>query len=180
MFVSISGPPLSGKTTLYNDLRHALRDYDPQPIFIPDRVRASIELIGVGLAEADRPAFQHYVGFSQASAELEVSDENLVIFDKSLLDAVAYWDVLVGGQRPQWASILQSDRYDLVVVCDHRGIAEQGGDIDLMHVDLREQLADRISTLANKMSSCIMPVSGNRSERFSSVRSAIEERYKLL
>ena len=69
----------------------------------------------------DDPAFQHYVGYLQSCFK-STQAASLIVYDKSLLDAVAYWDVLFGDGRPKWASELSVERYDVVFLSDHRWI----------------------------------------------------------
>jgi nicotinamide riboside kinase len=175
VLVSISGPPQSGKTTLYDALRTYFTSTElyPRPRFSSDVVRQSIARLGVDLAEADRLAFQHYVGFRHLVTEAEFDAVDLTILDKSLIDAVSYWDVLVGGRRPVWASLLTPERYGLVVLCSHEGIQTRGGDIDVMHADLRDSLASQIAVVAREASHCVVRVTGDRDERLAAAAEAI-------
>src|SRR5262245_22470485 len=137
MLVSISGPPMSGKTTLHNALAHRCPPNLPTT-FSPDLVRESINDLGVKFVEQDRRAFQEYVGFAQYLAERRMPMGQVGILDKSLIDAVAYWDVFVGGKRPIWASKVQG-AYDLVFLCAHREIQVRGSAVDVMHAAYRDQ-----------------------------------------
>jgi predicted ATPase len=174
LFVSISGPPLAGKTTLFNAVREHCSRRRRDITFVGDLVRQTIESLGVGLVESDRAAFQHYVGFRQLAVEAELDSTKLVILDKSLVDAIAYWDVLVGGNRPIWSAQLERDRYGIVVLCDHAEIGETGNEIDLMHASLRDRLAHQIITVSGGVSTKVISVAGSRSQRLDTVLAAID------
>ncbi|HEU0240251.1 MAG TPA: AAA family ATPase [Micromonosporaceae bacterium] len=163
MLVSISGPPRSGKTTLHKILRQSYQ-FDAPVTFVPDLVRQAIDNIGVDFAETDRQAFQDYVGFAQYVAELRMPTGRTGILDKSLIDAVAYWDVLVGGKRPVWASLVHR-RYDLVLLCGHEEVPVRGSAVDLMHSALRDRLAKAVAAVAQEADSKLVWISGSLAER---------------
>ncbi len=62
---------------------------------LPDLPREALETLNPSLNAWDDPAFQHYVGYRQLLEE-QTEAASLIVYDKSLLDAVAYWDVLSG------------------------------------------------------------------------------------
>lgn len=173
MLVSISGPPMSGKTTLYQALRLAPSVSEWFGVQAPDIVRKAIETLGIDLAETDRRAFQHFVGFSQLVAEEKAFTEGGGIFDKSLLDAIAYWDVLIKDDRPAWASELTINRYDLVILCSYQEIPARGSSVDLMHAGHREQLSNAIKELASEYARDVVVVSGTPAQRLQKAREAI-------
>jgi predicted ATPase len=174
MLVSISGAPLAGKTTLHAQMSEYFAATREAFRFVADIPRQAISRIGVELAERDRAAFQHYVGIAQLVAEGESQSPGTSIFDKSLLDAVAYWDVFLGGRRPDWCNKLARDRYELILVCDHTEILPHGDTIDLMHADARDDLGRRILTVATDLGLPIVRVSGKQRERLSTAIRAVE------
>ena len=162
--VSISGPPFSGKTTLIKKLQDIL----PTSVkIVQDLPRAAIEQLGSDLPQADLVAFQHYVGFAQILAENDVAQDSAIgILDKSLIDAIAYWDVLVAKPRPIWASVLQPERYAMVFICDHKEISAQGDWVQSLHRQQRNALGERILHIAEEYcSEKIKIISGSVSER---------------
>jgi nicotinamide riboside kinase len=165
--ISISGPPISGKTTLINRLKKEL------PVVVdvvPDLPRLAIECIGSELTQRDQKAFQHYIGFAQLLAEeAELSDDTIRILDKSLLDAVAYWDVLIGESRPVWASALQAQRYAFVFICDHKDIIPHGDDVQQLHKAYRDTLGDQIFQVAHEVTNQVKIISGDISTRHQTI-----------
>ncbi len=160
--VSISGPPAAGKSTLWADLRGAL---DPSTLFIPDLPRQALERLDPALGAAQDPLFQHYVGYRQLVEEQQAAP--LLVCDKSILDAVAYWDVLHGGERPGWAGEARSDRYQLVLICDHLGIEPNLETVQGLHAGFRDELAKRITGIAAESPARVVRLSGDREERLS-------------
>jgi predicted ATPase len=118
--IGISGTSRSGKTTLWRDLRAALGS---RASAVEDLPRRCLELVGPEVAERDIEGFQQYVGWAQVVAECDSpATPSLRLLDKCLIDALAYWQVLVGGRVPAWAAVLGPQRYRIVVLCDHEEI----------------------------------------------------------
>jgi predicted ATPase len=87
--------------------------------------------------EDDLLAFQHWVGIAQRLAEVEAAagEGDFTLLDKSLVDAVAYWNVYVGGAAPTWAP--EVGRYSLVVVCEPGDISRAADQLQEAHWNVR-------------------------------------------
>ncbi len=169
--VSVSGPPSAGKTTLCTQLAGVLR---ADALFVPDIPRAALERLDPALESWNDPEFQHYVGYAQLLAERREGRELLRVCDKSLIDALAYWDVLFDGPPPNWARGISSTHYDLVLLCDHTEVVPDQGSLGSVHYDLREPLAHRIDELARDAAHRVVMLSGSRSQRLARAVSEID------
>ncbi len=157
--ISISGSPLSGKTTLIEKLKKNLLI----PIdIVSDLPRLAIDRIGLELTQFDQKAFQHYIGFAQLLAEeTNVPSNTIRILDKSLIDAVAYWDVLIREPRPIWASALHAQRYAFVFICDHKDVISHGDNMQQLHKMHRDTLNEAILRVACEMTDNVKIISGD-------------------
>lgn len=160
--VSISGPPGAGKSTLWHALQAEL---DARFQFIPDLPRAALETLDPALEAWNDRDFQHYVGYAQALAETGTPQDLVTIADKSLLDAVAYWDVLFGDGPPRWVSALRPNRYAIVFLCDHHGVMPDRQGVQGLHLDARDRLAERIEARATTAAPSVVRLSGRHGER---------------
>jgi nicotinamide riboside kinase len=165
--ISISGPPAAGKSTLWSDLRQAI---GPAAAYVPDLPRLALETLDPRLSAWRDPLFQHYVGYRQLFEEAREAD--LMICDKSLIDAVAYWDVLFGGERPSWASEASRKRYALVLICEHHGIDADIETVQGVHADFRDQLAEKIGEVASHSPTRLVRLVGDPHQR---LRQALAE-----
>lgn len=170
--VSISGAPIAGKTTLWRGLRARLGNGAD---FVSDIPRLALETLGPARAQADLVAFQHYVGFAQLIAEQ--SDAMTVrVFDKSLLDALAYWDVLVrGASRPAWAPSDAESRYALAIICEREPGMRADGAVQELHEHLGDSLAARIREHAAEHAARVVTVIGDPKTRLETALAAIAE-----
>jgi nicotinamide riboside kinase len=160
--ISISGAPGSGKSTLFAQLEDVL---GAAATFMPDLPLTSFQALDPTLEAWADPDFQHYVGFSQLMREAGAGNGETLVFDKSLLDAVAYWDVLFGASKPRWTASLGEGRYELVLLCDYHGIEPRPEPIHRVHLSLRERLAKRTAELAELSARRVVRLSGARDER---------------
>lgn len=175
--VSISGAPWSGKSTLWTGLASIL-GARPHTHFILDRPRRALALLGNDLAQSNLRGFQDYIGIGQLVAEEDArSSATLVICDKSMIDAVAYWRTLIGAPPPSWASKLTHDRYDLTVLCPHDEISTEPEGLARIHAPLRQQLAETVRDIATSSSQVLLEVSGQRDERVAMVIDEIERTF---
>lgn len=169
--VSISGPPLSGKTTLFQGLSQRFPGLSATVADIP---RQTLETIGAGVWERDLVAFQHYIGFAQLLAEdTGERSPGIVLMDKSLIDATAYWDVLIGGPGPVWAADVLKRQYALVIMCNHEEIGAPPDRLQSQHMQLRAQLAIAIERIARSCETPILHVSGDQSTRLARAAEAL-------
>lgn len=162
--VSVSGPPCSGKTTL---VEAVMRRLEPRIVSLPDLPRRALEDLASQAVRLEwKPEeFQHYVGFSQVLAEAALPSVSFRLLDKSLVDAVAYWDVLVGGRRPGWSRALTKKTYDAIIVCDYRDVEAPPKGIAQTHYHLRSRLAAAIEEVAVESCENVMVLSGSRTTR---------------
>jgi hypothetical protein len=173
LLVSISGALLSGKTTLAEMVCRGLGQDGEGVHDIP---RHALERLEKGVVENNRIGFQHYIAFSQLLAESAPSDRRFRILDKSLIDALAYWNVLVGEEPPGWATLATGDRYALVVLCDHTEIeVERGDELRLPHLAYRERLAEEIGRIVVEMGCYVLRASGSPQQRMARVRQALDK-----
>ena len=169
--VSVSGAPCSGKTTLVSDLKSLLPQHTK---YTPDIPRQAIEALGDTLCLRDLAAFQNYVGFAQLLAEANPPSKDAFLHDKSLIDALSYWRVLVGEPEPAWAMELSPDRYSIVLLCDWRELSLPTDDpIQKIHWHARSVIADEIEAIASRSSLSIVRVSGSRIDRLKIAFAAI-------
>lgn len=171
ILVGISGPPASGKTTLWTDLADRFAE---QLEFLPDAPRKL--LVDGRLAAASRGdrAFQEMVGESQIASEDRAGGRIGRVCDKSLVDAVAYWDVLVKGTPPTWAAGLTPIRYAISFVCDYRDIETTDDPLQQVHFEHRVELAARIEALATSASARVVHLSGPPDRRSAEAHRQIE------
>lgn len=141
--VAVSGALVSGKTTL---VRAIASGNGRMWKIIPDLPRAALNVIGWDTLQYDPIAFQHYIGLRQIMEEAAIAkSDSCTICDKSLVDAIAYWDVLVGTARPHWASVLNSMRYAAIFICDPNDISRDKADeYQQRHWDFRSRIHEAI------------------------------------
>lgn len=171
MLISVSGAPCSGKTTLW----HALSAHYDFIALAEDLPRRAHRHIGSEMITADERAFQNFIGFQQFLTEEEMSsNQPITLLDKSLIDALSYWDVLVGGERPTWAKQAEG-RYAICFVTNPSDVDEsQVDDIQIRHWHIRAELDRAIHRWANKLSVNVVPLSGPLESRIKSAMVAIE------
>jgi nicotinamide riboside kinase len=169
--ISISGAPGAGKTTLCEQLGRVRSD----ATVVADVPLHALERLDAHLTAWNDVSFQHYVGYAQLLAESSARRAALRLCDKSLVDAVGYWDVLFGGERPHWATELARRRYALVILCDFRDIAPSDlRPVQRLHLEVRETLARRIEAVAQETGVEVLRVSGTRESRLDAALAAIE------
>src|SRR5262249_2908400 len=112
-------------------------------------------------------AFQDFVGYYQLLIETELSgDGTSVLLDKSLIDALAYWEVLIGGETPVWGCQLASRRYTLCFVTDPTDIDDSTADpLQASHWPLRPALDRSITRWSAQLSSRTVRLSGTVTAR---------------
>lgn len=172
---SISGPPCSGKTTLAADL---VQRFGERAAFVEDIPRTALELLlhqGIQLNQAE---FQHYVGIAQLVAEEALAGRSfpsvVSLLDKSVVDAIAYWDVLVGGDRPEWCNVLSRERYTAVFICEHGDVLAAPEGLAMVHYSLRARLAQSMLEVAHGASLQVIRVAGDPSRRAAFVQGIVE------
>jgi nicotinamide riboside kinase len=170
--VSVSGPPGAGKTTLCAQLMEVL---GADATLIPDLPREALERLDPTLESWNDPAFQHYVGYAQLLAEERDGHERIRLCDKSLVDAIAYCDVLFDGRRPRWTRPVFPARYALVLLCDHADVVPDPQSLQGLHLALRDPLAQRIAEIAQDAAPRVVGVSGTRSTRLALALSEIDD-----
>lgn len=172
--ISISGPLLSGKTTLINLMK---KNITSQIEVIYDIPRQAINLLGSTFCEKDITGFQNYIGFQQLIEENTQLRDGLKfrILDKSLIDCVAYWNILVKRETPVWAECLNSNRYTLVIICNHRDIKAYTNDsIRHPHMKYRNELASEIDRITKFYNFPVLHVSGSVEKRLETVLSELK------
>lgn len=169
--ITISGPPFSGKTTLWRDLKGTFGD---QIEFIEDLPRRALEALDPILSAWSAPEFQDYVGFAQLLAEQSAPAGRKLVSDKSLIDALAYSRVLFSEPSPPWAAALTPGRYRLALVCDYRDIDTAPDRLQQVHFDRREQIEHEVLALAGSYASRVVRLSGSPAMRLGAARREIE------
>ena len=143
--ITISGPPFSGKTTIWRALQGALGE---QALFAEDLPRLALEALDPAFSAWSAPEFQDYVGFAQLLAEQSAPAGREMVCDKSLIDALAYSRVLFDVRSPSWSAALTPGRYRLALVCDYRDIDMAPDRLQQVHFDRREQIEQQVLELA--------------------------------
>ena len=168
--LSVTGPPMSGKSTLWEGLESALGG---AAVFVPDLARRALTAVRPETMARDQSGFQHFLGYEQLVAEERASaaaDDTsaLVVCDKSLIDAVGYWDVLVGAPWPTWADKVVG-RYSLVVYCDPTDVTASPVGLSELHFAQRDRLAEAILAVAKESRTAVVTVSGSPERRVEQV-----------
>ncbi len=173
--ISISGPPFSGKSTLWAALQHKLTG---RFHFVPDLPRQALETLDPGMSAWSVPEFQGYVGFAQLLAEQAVPPNRVAVCDKSLIDALAYARVLFAQQEPSWSGALAPGRYALALVCDYRDVDAAPDGLHSVHIDLREQIETEVLALADISAARVLRLSGSPTARLARAVAEIEHLHK--
>lgn len=162
--ITISGPPLSGKTTLWRILRERLSG---QFEFVPDLPRLALETLDPNLKAWNMPEFQHYVGFAQLLREETEPKGCERIYDKSLIDALAYWRALFGSgsDSPPWSTAILPCRYRLAFVCDHTDIDVDAQGLHTVHLGERDSIAKEVLRTVSVSADRTVHLSGPSSGR---------------
>jgi len=132
---------------------------------VPDLPREALQWLDPALEPWNDLAFQHYVGYAQLLAEERSKGETITLCDKSIIDALAYWNILFGTEAPRWARATEAARYALVLRCDHAGVAADRDSLQGLHLGLRDPLAKRIDEIARDAGVRVVTLSGTRAER---------------
>jgi nicotinamide riboside kinase len=170
--VTISGPPLSGKTTLWQALSERLSGRFE---FVPDLPRIALEKLDPQLRAWSTPEFQHYIGFAQLIAEHANSEGRVVVYDKSLIDALAYWRALFESGTPPWSAALHPGRYRVAFVCDYRDIdAAVARGIHTVHLGDRESIEREVLRGAGESADRVICLSGPPAARIGVAISALD------
>jgi nicotinamide riboside kinase len=160
--ITISGPPFSGKTTLWHALRERLAGRFE---FVPDLPRLALEALDPDLRAWSTPEFQHYVGFTQLLREHAEPKGCEGVYDKSLIDALAYWRALFGSGTPPWSAAMGPGRYRLAFVCDYTDIDLVARGLHTVHLAERESIEREVLRAASESADRTVRLSGSPSAR---------------
>jgi nicotinamide riboside kinase len=167
MKVSISGSFCSGKSTLALDLHHALSD----SVLVPEVATAS-KLIHPTI-DWRLSDVRAYFFWTHALEEMRYANrpEKIAIFDGSTLDVFAH-SIAFNIQTPaHWFELELA--FDLVIVCDHRGIIMEDNGIRERDPELQRVVYDAITERVRIRTRRLLVAHGDRERRLADCLDAI-------